>query len=120
MSSIGLYNASNESPSEAPVQLPLQLATTPALIALSPHTIQMTLQTQLDLDAVLLRSIANGLPQTIANREADNAISTKRYEDRLHGLEQWVLHYEVTFNEPPTGYVLNDRKISDFVTKLVL
>jgi hypothetical protein len=74
----------------------------------------MTLQTQPDLDVVLLWSIANGLLQTIANREADTAISTKQYEDQLHSLEQKVLHYKVTFNEPPTGYVLNDGKVSDF------
>jgi hypothetical protein len=54
MSSVGLYNASNESPSEPPIQLPPRLTTTPAPIALSPQTTQMTLQTQLDLDAVLL------------------------------------------------------------------
>jgi hypothetical protein len=38
----------------------------------------------------------------------------KRYKDRLHSLEQRVLHYEAMFNEPPTGYVLNNRKVSDF------
>jgi hypothetical protein len=77
MSSVGSYNASNESPSEAPIQLPPRLGATPAPITLSPHTIQTTLQTQPDLDAVLLRGIANGLLQTIANQEADTAVSTK-------------------------------------------
>ena len=38
----------------------------------------------------------------------------KRYKDHLHSLEQRVLHYKATFNEPPTGYVLNDGKVSDF------
>jgi hypothetical protein len=114
MSSVGSYNASNESPSEAPIQLPPRLAATPAPIALSPHTIQTTLQTQLDLDTVLLWGIANGLLQTISNWEAETAVSMKQYEDRLHSLEQRVLHYETTFNEPPTGYVLNDGKVSDF------
>jgi hypothetical protein len=38
----------------------------------------------------------------------------KRYEDRLHSLEQKVLHYMATFNEPPAGYVLNNGKVSDF------
>jgi hypothetical protein len=63
---------------------------------------------------VLLQSIANGLVQTIANWEADTTISTKWYEDCLHSLEQQVLHYEATFNEPPMGYVLNNGKVSDF------
>jgi hypothetical protein len=77
MSSISSCNASNKSPNKSPVQLPPRIATTPALIALSPHTIQTTLQTQPDLDAVLLQGIANGLLQTIANWEADTAMSTK-------------------------------------------
>jgi hypothetical protein len=74
----------------------------------------MMLQTQPDLNAVLLQGIANGLLQTITNHKANTAISTKRYEDRLHSLEQQVLHYEGTFNEPPMGYVLNDRQVSNF------
>jgi hypothetical protein len=84
------------------------------LIALSPHTIQTTLQTQPDLDTTLLRGIANSLLQTIANCKANTAISTKWYEDQLHHLEQKVLHYEATFNKPPMGYVLNNGKVSDF------
>ena len=48
----------------------------PAPLALSPCIIQTTLQTQPDLDATLLRSIANGLLQTITNREADSAVVT--------------------------------------------
>jgi hypothetical protein len=38
----------------------------------------------------------------------------KRYKDQLHHLEQRVLHYEKTFNEPPTSYTLNNRKITNF------
>jgi hypothetical protein len=114
MSSVSLPNTSNESPNECPIQLPPHLMATSAPIALSPHTIQTTLQTQLDLDAILLRSIATSLLQTITNHEADAAVSTKRYEDQLHHLEQKVLHYEATFNEPPMGYTLNNGKVSDF------
>jgi hypothetical protein len=76
--------------------------------------VTLTDQTQPDLDAVLLWGIANGLLQTIANREANTTISTKWYEDRLYSLEQRVHHYEETFNEPPSGYILNDGKVSDF------
>jgi hypothetical protein len=74
----------------------------------------MTLQTQPDLDAVLLRGIANGLLQTITNQEANTAMSMKRYEDRLYSLEQQVLHYKATFNKPLIGYILNNGKVSDF------
>jgi hypothetical protein len=113
MSSIGSYNASNESPSEAPVQLPPRLdSSTP--MPLSPRTIRTTLQSNVDIDNTMLRSIANGLLQTIADREASTSVATKRYEDRLHHLEQKILHYEATFNHPPEGYVLNNGKIANF------
>jgi hypothetical protein len=69
---------------------------------------------QPDIDATLLRGIANGLLQTIADREAATAVSNKQYEDRLHHLEQRVLHYEDAFNKPLTGYTLNNGKISNF------
>jgi hypothetical protein len=74
----------------------------------------MTLHTQPDINATLLRSIANGLLQTIANCETDTAIATKAYENQLHGLEQHVLHYEGTFNEPPEGFALNHRQVTNF------
>jgi hypothetical protein len=41
-------------------------------------------------------------------------MATKRYEDRLHHLEQKVLHYEQTFDEPPEGYEVNDGKVTNF------
>jgi hypothetical protein len=62
----------------------------------------------------MLHSIANRLLQTIADQETSTSVATKRYEDRLHHLEQKVLHYEQTFNEPPEGYELNDGKVSNF------
>jgi hypothetical protein len=114
MSSNGSYNASNKSPNEAPVQLPPHLAPTPAPLALSPHTIQTTLQTQPDLDAVLLQSIANRLLQTITNRKANIAITTKAYKDQVCTLEQCVLHYKDTFNHPPDGFTLNNEQVSNF------
>jgi hypothetical protein len=107
MSSATLFNTSNESPHEAPLQLPPCHCDSPAPIALSPHTVQTTLQAQTNINATLLWSITNGLLQTIANREATTAVTTKRYEDRVHHLKQHVLHYEDTFNQPPTGYTLN-------------
>jgi hypothetical protein len=81
MSSTASFNASNELPQEALLQLPPHYRDLPAPIALSPRTIQTTLQTQADIDAPLLRSIANGLLQTITDREAATAIATKQYED---------------------------------------
>jgi hypothetical protein len=42
------------------------------------------------------------------------SVATKRYEDRLHHLEQKVLHYEETFNHLPEGYELNARKVTNF------
>jgi hypothetical protein len=81
---------------------------------LSPRTICTTLQTQTNINNDMLRGIANGLLQTIANREASTSVATKRYEDCVHHLEQRVLHYEQTFNEPPMGYELNNGKVSNF------
>jgi hypothetical protein len=108
MSSIGSYNASNESPDEAPIQLPPRLdSLTP--MPLSPHTVHTTLRSN-----TMLRTIANGLLQTIADREASTSVATKRYEDRLHHLEQRILHYEQTFNHPPEGYEVNNRKVANF------
>jgi hypothetical protein len=114
MSSIASNNASNKSPKESPVHLPPCLAPTPVPLALSPCTIQTTLQTQPNLDTTLLQSIANGLLQTIANREADSAIAKKGYEDCLHHLEQCVLHYKKTFNHAPNGFILNNGQITNF------
>jgi hypothetical protein len=81
---------------------------------LSPRTIRTTLQTQTNINNEMLCGIANGLLQTIADREASTSVATKCYEDRLHHLEQKVLHYEQTFNEPPEGYELNDKKVTKF------
>jgi hypothetical protein len=114
MSSISSINASIELPNEAPLQLPPRHKPSSAPIALSPQTIQTTLQTQPNLNATLLKGIANGLLQTIANWEADTAISTKLYEDQIRNLEQCILHYEDTFNEALTGYTLNNGRIANF------
>jgi hypothetical protein len=113
MSSIGSYNASNESPVEAPIQLPPCLDSSSPM-PLSPRTVHSTLQSNANIDNTMLRTIANGLLQTIADREASTSVATKRYEDHLHHLEQKVLHYKETFNHPPPGYELNNRKIANF------
>jgi hypothetical protein len=113
MSSVSLYNASNESPNEAPVQLPPRVSSSTPM-PLSPQTVRTTLETNIDINNTMLRTIANGLLQTIADHEASTSVTTKRYEDRLHHLEQKVLHYEGTFNHAPEGYELNNGKISNF------
>jgi len=81
MSSATSFNASAKSPHEALLQLPPCHNDSPAPIALSPHTIQATLQLQPNIDATLLRGITNGLLQTIASQEASTSISNKWYED---------------------------------------
>jgi hypothetical protein len=114
MSSVTSYNASNKSSNKNPIQLPPHLAPTPAPLALSHHTIQTMLQTQPNLDATLLQSIANRLLQTIANHETNATVSNKAYKDRIHHLEQCILHYEDTFNHAPEGFVLNNGQVSNF------
>jgi hypothetical protein len=114
MSSVALYNTSNESPNKNPVQLPPWLTPTPTPIVLSPCTVQTMLQAQADIDATLLQSIANRLLQTIANHETNATVSNKAYKDRIHHLEQCILHYEDTFNHAPEGFVLNNGQVSNF------
>jgi hypothetical protein len=113
MFSAGSYNASNKSPHEDPIQL-LPRLSSPSPMPLSPCTVRTTLQTNTNIDNGMLRTIANGLLQTIADREASISMATKRYEDRIHHLEQWVLHYKATFNEPPEGFTLNAGKVTNF------
>jgi hypothetical protein len=113
MSSVGSYNASNESPDEAPIQLPPRFDTV-TLVPLSPRTVRTTLQATANIDNTMLRTIANGLLQTITDREASTSMATKQYEDRLHHLEQRVLHYEATFNHPPEGFEVNNGKVTNF------
>jgi hypothetical protein len=113
MSSVGSYNASNKSPTKAPVQLPPRLDA-PTPMPLSPRTVHTTLQSNTNIDNTMLWTIANGLLQTIADHEASMSVATKRYEDRLHHLEQRVLHYEATFNHPPKGYEVNNGKVANF------
>jgi hypothetical protein len=84
MSSIASYDTSNELPREAPVQLPPCLNSP---MPLSPRTVRMTLQTQSNINNGMLRNIANGLLQMIADRETSTSVATKRYEDCIHHLE---------------------------------
>jgi hypothetical protein len=81
---------------------------------LSPRTVRSTLQANANIDNTMLRTIANGLLQTIADHEASVSVATKHYEDRVHHLEQKVLHYEAAFNKPPQGYTLNAGKVANF------
>jgi hypothetical protein len=81
---------------------------------LSPRTVRTTLEANTDIDNTMLRTIANSLLQTIADCEASISMATKCYEDRLHHLEQKILHYEGTFDHAPKGYELNNGKVSNF------
>src|SRR6267142_1897816 len=74
MSSGGSINLSNVLPAESSAPLPIPRPATPIPPAMSPRTTQTVLATNDDLDAILLRSIANGLLTTIANRETDAAM----------------------------------------------
>src|SRR6266850_1486410 len=61
MSSSRSINLSNISPAESSAPLPIPRLATLASPAMSPRTIQSTLAANNDIDAVLLRTIANGL-----------------------------------------------------------
>jgi len=81
---------------------------------MSPRTTQSILAANDDIDAVLLRSIANGLLTTIANRETDTAMQFHRFTERIKGLEERILEYEETFERAPEGYILNDGRVPHF------
>src|SRR6267142_30883 len=114
MSSAGSINLSTVSPAESSAPLPIPRPATPALPAMSPRTTQTILATNNDLDSALLRSIANGLLTTIANRETDTAMQFHRFTERIKGLEDRILQYEETFERAPEGYILNDGRIPHF------
>jgi len=81
---------------------------------MSPRTTQTVLTTNDNIDAVLLRSIANGLLTTIANRKTDTAMQFHRFTERIKGLEDQILEYEETFKQAPEGYILNDGRVPHF------
>src|SRR6267142_1289777 len=114
MSSAGSINLSNVSPAESSAPLPIPRPATPVPPAMSPRTTQTILANNDDLDAVVLRSIANGLLTTIANRETDMAMQHHRFTDRIKGLEERILEYEETFERAPEGYILNDGRVPHF------
>src|SRR6267142_4678863 len=82
MSSNGSINLSNVSPAESSAPLPIPHPATPAPPAMSPRTTQTVLATNDDIDAELLRSIANGLLTTITNHETDTAMQFHRFTER--------------------------------------
>src|SRR6267142_1727964 len=114
MSSGGSINLSNVSPTESSAPLPIPRPATPVPPAMSPRTTQTILATNDDLDATLLRSIANGLLTTIASRETDMAMQHHRFTERLKGLEDRILQYKETFERAPDGYILNDGRVPHF------
>src|SRR6267142_1165991 len=97
MSSNASINLSNVSPTESSVPLPIPRPVTPAAPAMLPRTTQSTLEANDDIDAGLLRTIANGLLTTIANRETDMAMQYRRFRDQIQGLQDWIMEYEETF-----------------------
>src|SRR6266850_7697060 len=114
MLSAGSINLSNVSPTESSAPLPIPRPATPAPPAMSPRTTHSILASNPDLDAVLLRSIANGLLTTIACRETDAAMQFHRFTERIKGLEDRILEYKETFERAPEGYILNDRHVPHF------
>src|SRR6266850_2202668 len=114
MSSAGSINLSNVSPAESSAPLPIPRPATPVPPTMSPRTTQTILATNDDLDAVVLRSIANGLLTTIACCETDAAMQFHRFTERIKGLEDRILEYEETFERAPDGYILNDGRVPHF------
>src|SRR6266850_3743958 len=107
-------NLSNVSPAESSIPLPIPRPATLATPAMSPRTTQATLTANVDIDAQLLRTIANGLLTTIANWETDTTMQYWRFTEQIQSLQDHILHYEQTFERAPEGYMLNDGRIPHF------
>src|SRR6266850_6113988 len=114
MSSNASINLSNISPAESSVPLPIPHPATPAVPAMSPCTTQSTLEANDNIDAGLLRTIANGLLTMIANWETDMAMQYQQFRDQIQGLQDRIMEYEETFERAPEGYTLNDGRIPHF------
>src|SRR6267142_165548 len=110
----GSINLSNVSPTESLVPLSIPRPATPVPPAMSPRTIQSTLAANDDIDAVLLRTIANGLLTTIANHKIDTTMQHHQFMEQIRGLQDCILEYEETFERAPEGYTLNDGRIPHF------
>src|SRR6267142_5595755 len=123
-------NLSNVSPAESSIPLPIPRPATLATPAMSPRTTQATLTTNADIDAQLLRTIANGLLTTIANGllttivngllttianwETDTTMQYWRFTEQIQSLQDRILHYKQTFERAPEGYTLNEGRIPHF------
>src|SRR6267142_2373031 len=114
MSSNGSVNLSNVLPAESSAPLPIPRPATPAPPAMSPRTIQSTLATNNDIDAALLRTIANGHLPMMANGETDTAMQFHHCTEQIKGLQDRILKYEDTFEWAPEGYILNDSRVPHF------
>src|SRR6266850_554442 len=111
MSSNRSINLSNVLPTKSSVPLPIPHL---APLAMSPRTIQSTLAANNDIDAVLLRTIANGLLTTITNHETNTAMQFHWFTEQIRGLQDHILEYKETFERAPEGYTLNDGRIPHF------
>src|SRR6266850_83400 len=114
MLSSGSINLSNISPAKSSAPLPIPHPATLAPPAMSPRTIQSTLAANDNINATLLRTIANGLLTTITNRETDTAMQFHRFNEQVKGLQDRILQYEETFERAPEGYVLNNGRVPHF------
>src|SRR6266850_2483766 len=114
MSSNGSINLSNVSPAESSAPLPIPRPATPIPPAMSPRMIQSTLAANNNIDATLLRAIANGLLTTIANCETDTVMQFHRFTEQVKGLQDRILKYKETFERAPEGYTLNNGRVPHF------
>src|SRR6266850_1862255 len=114
MSSNRSINLFNVSPAESLVPLPIPHPLTLHPPAMSPRTMQSTLEANPEINTGLLCTITNGLLTTIANHETDAAIQYQHFTNQIKLLQDCILHYEETFERAPEGYILNDGHVPHF------
>src|SRR6266850_3421592 len=114
MSSNASINLSNVLPAESLAPLPIPQPLMLAPLAMLPCTVHITLQNNPNINTVLLQMIANGLLSMIAKQETKATMNHHHFMEQVKGLQEWVLHYEETFECTPEGYILNDSHVPHF------
>ena len=74
---------------------------------ISPRSVRAILSSNPDLDACIVRQIADGLIQMLCSRQDSWNAEKQELKARNQSLEERVLLYKETLATPPEGYIIN-------------
>jgi hypothetical protein len=77
----------------------------------SPRSVRTILAANPDLDACVIRQIADGLIQTLCSRQDAWNNEKQELEGRNQSLEECVILHKETLVTPPEGYVINGNRV---------